>query len=85
LVIVENGQPRAVIVANTNEALAVKATAEPDKWVSTMAYSNREMPPQGVKLLPNMSVKYAPISCCVLHPNNDPGCGRRQEMMAILQ
>ncbi len=57
----------------------------PDKWISTMAYSNREMPPQGVKLLPNMSVKYAPISCCVLHPNNDPGCWRRQEMMAILK
>jgi len=64
----------------------VKVAKEfPDKWVSTMAYSNREMPPQGVKLLPNISVKYASISCCVLHPNNDPLCWRRQEMMAILR
>jgi len=64
----------------------VKVAKEfPDKWIATMAYSNREMPPQGVKLLPNMSVKYAPISCCVLHPNNDPSCWRRIEMMQILK
>jgi hypothetical protein len=67
-------------------AFCAKVAAEfPDKWVATMAYSNREMPPQGVKLPPNVSVKYAPISCCVLHPNNDPSCWRRQEMMAILK
>lgn len=57
----------------------------PDKWVSVSAYALREMPPQGVKLRPNMSVMYAPISCCVLHPNNDPSCWRRSEMMSILK
>lgn len=67
-------------------AFCVKVAKDfPDKWVSTMAYANREMPPQGVKLPPNVSVKYAPISCCVLHPSNDPSCWRRQEMMSILR
>jgi len=56
----------------------------PEKWVSVSAYALREMPPQGVKLRPNMTAMVAPISCCVLHPNNDPGCWRRQEFVKIL-
>jgi hypothetical protein len=60
------------------------ADAFPDKWVSVSAYSLREMPPQGMKLRPNMGVMLAPISCCVLHPDNDPHCWRRQEFMKIL-
>jgi hypothetical protein len=57
----------------------------PDKWVSTMAYAGREMPPQGVKLPPNVRVNYAPIASCVLHAGDDPRCWRRQETMKILQ
>jgi hypothetical protein len=57
----------------------------PDKWVSTMAYSTREMPPQGLTLPPNVRVNYAPISSCVLHPGDDPKCWRRQESMGILK
>ncbi|OQB71944.1 MAG: Glycosyl hydrolases family 2, sugar binding domain [candidate division TA06 bacterium ADurb.Bin131] len=57
----------------------------PDKWVAVSAYALREMPPQGVKLRPNMVVMYAPISCCVLHPNNATDCWRRIEMMHILK
>lgn len=57
----------------------------PDKWLSTMAYSTREVPPQGVKLPPNVRVNFAPISSCVLHPCNDPACWRRQETLQILR
>lgn len=57
----------------------------PDKWVAVAAYALREIPPQGVKLRQNMVVMYAPISCCVLHPNNSDNCWRRMEMMSILQ
>jgi hypothetical protein len=57
----------------------------PDKWLSTMAYSTREMPPQGVKLPPNVRVNYAPISTCVLHPCGDAACWRRQETLQILK
>jgi len=55
-----------------------------DKWVSVSAYSLREMPPQGLKLRPNMTAMLAPISCCVLHANDDPRCWRRQEFIKIL-
>lgn len=57
----------------------------PDKWVSTMAYAGREMPPQGVKIPPNVTVMYAPISSCVLHPGNDSACWRRTETIRIMQ
>lgn len=57
----------------------------PDKWVSTMAYAGREMPPQGVKLPPNIAVMYAPISSCVLHHGNDPKCWRRTETISIMR
>ncbi len=66
-------------------SFAVKLADEfPDKWVAVAAYALREMPPQGVKLRPNMVVMYAPISCCVLHPNNADSCWRRMEMTDIL-
>ena len=57
----------------------------PDKWVATMAYSGREMPPQGVKLPPNVAVMYAPIATDVLHPLNDPTCWRRSETLSIMR
>lgn len=67
-------------------AFATKlAQAFPDKWIATAGYALREMAPNGVKLPPNVEVMYAPISSCVLHPGNDPGCWRRQETMQILK
>ena len=57
----------------------------PDKWVATMAYAGREMPPQGVAIPANMSVLYAPISSCVLHAGNDPACWRREETIRIMR
>ena len=57
----------------------------PDKWVSTMAYSLREMPPQGVDIPPNIAVMYCPITACALHPNNHPTCWRRQEYTRMLE
>ena len=66
-------------------AFAARLAAEfPDKYVATMAYSLREMPPQGVEFQPNMTVHYAPISCCALHSNADPHCWRRQEYVKML-
>lgn len=61
------------------------ANVFPDKWVSTMAYAGREMPPQGVTIPANMNVLYAPISSCVLHAGNDPSCWRRQETIRIMR
>ena len=58
----------------------------PDKWVATMAYAGREMPPQGVKLPPNVTVIYAPDRLLRAAPrqrsrllaperNDDASCG----------
>ncbi|MBI2191392.1 MAG: DUF4838 domain-containing protein [Planctomycetes bacterium] len=57
----------------------------PDRWISTAAYALRDVPPQGVKLLPNISVMVAPITCDVLHPNDDPRSWRRQELVRMLR
>ncbi|MBI4026442.1 MAG: DUF4838 domain-containing protein [Verrucomicrobia bacterium] len=57
----------------------------PGKYFSTYAYSLRELPPQGMKLPPNVMVKLAPISCCALHGGNDPACWRRQEMIRTVR
>ncbi len=57
----------------------------PDKWVATMAYAGREMPPQGVAIPQNMSVMYAPIASCALHPGNDPACWRRTETIRVMR
>ena len=61
------------------------AEAFPDKWVATMAYSLREMPPQGVDIPPNIAVMYCPITACALHPNDHPTCWRRQEYTRMLE
>ena len=67
------------------EFAAKLAKVFPDKWVSTMAYAGREMPPQGVAIPRNIAVMYAPISSCVLHPGNDSKCWRRQETIRIMR
>ncbi len=56
----------------------------PGKWVSTMAYSLREIVPQGVALPGNVMVKIAPISCDVKHPNDSP-LWRRRDFMRNLR
>jgi hypothetical protein len=67
-------------------AFAARLAREfPDKYVATMAYALREMPPQGVELPPNVSVTFAPISSCVLHAVDDPRCWRRVEAGRILR
>ena len=55
------------------------AAVFPDKLIAVAGYALRDIAPQGVELLPNVAVMQAPISCCVLHPNNDPSCWRRLE------
>jgi len=67
-------------------AFAAKlAKAFPDKWVATMAYSGREVPPQGGEIPKNLAVMYAPIASCVLHPGNDPACWRRTETISMMR
>jgi len=61
------------------------AATFPDKLFAVAGYALRDIAPQGVKLLPNVAVLQAPISCCVLHPNNDPSCWRRQEFVKNLR
>lgn len=56
----------------------------PDKWTATMAYSLREMVPQGVDIPRNMSVTIAPISSDVLHPG-DTELWRRRDFMRNMQ
>ncbi len=56
----------------------------PDKFVATMAYSLREIVPQGVDLPKNVSVMVAPISCDVLHPN-DSKLWRRRDFVRNLR
>lgn len=63
---------------------ALLAREFPNKWVGTMAYSLRIMPPQGVELPPNVAVTLAPIECCVLHPNTHPNCWRREQFTQML-
>jgi len=61
------------------------AATFPDKLFAVAGYALRDIAPQGVKPLPNVAVLQAPISCCVLHPNNDPSCWRRQEFVKNLK
>lgn len=56
----------------------------PDLFIGTMAYSLREIVPQGVDIPPNMAVCVAPISCDVLHPN-DSKLWRRRDFMRNLR
>ena len=58
--------------------IAVKLAGKfPDKWAATMAFSLREPPAQGIHLLPNMTVYYAPYVACALHPTDDKNCWRQ--------
>ena len=56
----------------------------PDKYCSTMAYSLREIVPQGVQMPPNVMAMIAPISCDVLHPN-DTRLWRRRDFVRNLK
>ena len=61
------------------------ARAFPEKFVATMAYSLRELAPQGVTLPKNLAVMYAPIAGCALHDNKDKSCWRRIEYIKNLR
>jgi len=56
----------------------------PNVFVGTMAYSLREIVPQGVELPKNVAVMVAPISCDVLHPN-DSNLWRRRDFIRNLR
>ncbi len=66
-------------------AFAARLAREfPDKFISTMAYSLRLFPPQGVSFEPNMAVQVAPISSDVMHAG-DTTLWRRRQTMEILR
>lgn len=56
----------------------------PNKWISTGAYSLREIPPQGIDLPNNVAIWYAPITCDILHPN-DSKLWRRRQLVSLLK
>jgi len=56
----------------------------PNTFVGTMAYSLREIVPQGIDLPKNVSVMVAPISCDVAHPN-DSQLWRRRDFIRNLR
>lgn len=73
--------------ANSEEyfTLAARLAREfPDKFVSTMAYSLRVFPPQGVTFPPNIAVQIAPITSDVLHAG-DTKLWRRSQTMEIIR
>ncbi len=65
--------------------VAALAREFPDKLFTISAYSLREIPPQGVDLPSNVAAAIWPLSACVLHAGDDPGCWRRQESMEIAE
>ncbi len=48
----------------------------PDKIITTNGYANRDTPPQGVGVEPNVSIMFAAIWADTLHALNDPRAGR---------
>ena len=52
----------------------------PDKFVATMAYSIREMVPQGVDIPENIKVMYTSAACDVLHANDSQLWRRRDSL-----
>jgi len=56
----------------------------PDQWISTMAYTLREFPPQGVEIPDNLTVSVAPISADVIHPAGTK-MWRRAQLMDLLR
>ncbi len=73
--------------ANSEEyfSFAARLAREfPDKFVSTMAYSLRVFPPQGVNFPPNIAVQVAPITTDVLHAG-DTVLWRRSQTMEIIR
>lgn len=61
--------------------VAAEVTKEyPDFLISTNGYFNRDLPPEGVTLHPNLTVMFAPIWSDTLHAYDDP-----KSWQAILQ
>ncbi len=52
----------------------------PDKFVATMAYSIREMVPQGIDIPENIKVMYTSAACDVLHANDSQLWRRRDSL-----
>ncbi|MHB9106311.1 MAG: DUF4838 domain-containing protein [Armatimonadota bacterium] len=57
----------------------------PDSLILTNGYSNRNIPPEGVALHPNLGVMYAAIWADVLHPYNSPKSWQTNAKGQIMQ
>jgi hypothetical protein len=75
----ETGSQSGLFIRFVN-AIAERTVREfPDKWVSTLAYSYTEPPPQRpMRLHPNVRVQMCPISTCQIHPFES--CGSPQDV-----
>ncbi|MEN8227597.1 MAG: DUF4838 domain-containing protein [Bacteroidota bacterium] len=74
------------LISEEINAFRNKVAAEfPDRFMDYGSYNLTDMPPQGMGLSPNATVQITPISNCVIHPNNDPGCWRRQEFVKVMK
>ena len=81
----ENRPDRPMMSEQFFEFARKLAQEFPDKWISTGAYSLREIPPQGMDLPNNVAIWHAPITCDVLHPNDSPLWRRRQFVSLLKQ
>lgn len=71
------GEPSEVSISEEWFAFVNKITSElakthPNTIVATNGYANRQMPPEGVKLHPNIQVLYASIWADTLHAFDNP-------------
>ncbi len=67
-------------------AVAAEVKKEfPDAVVSTNGYANRNIPPQGVRLDPNLSIMFAAIWSDTLHAYDDPKSWQMQRQGQMLQ
>jgi hypothetical protein len=71
------GDPRHASVSEEwfrfmNKVAEEVAGEYPDVFLATNGYHNRDMPPEGVKLHPNLAVMFAPIWSDRIHAYDDP-------------
>jgi len=68
-----------------NKVAAEVGKDYPNALILTNGYANRDIPPQGVTLQPNVAVMYAAIWADVLHPLNSPKSWHASVKRSIIQ
>ena len=68
-----------------NKVAELVAEDYPNALILTNGYSNRNIPPEGIELHPNLGVMYAAIWADVLHPYNSPKSWQTNAKGAIMK